>query len=74
MTREEKMNKRREAGKTYEYKTNPYPEGSAEYNDERWRRAQKNVSKKLPLAQWTSLMKKLDNELEKQKADAKDKR
>ena len=34
MKREEKMQKRREAGKTYSYKKNPYTEGTKEYRDE----------------------------------------
>ena len=60
MTREEKMNKRREAGKTYKYKPNPFPKGSDEYYDEQWNRSHKNVSHKTPFARWTSIMAKLE--------------
>lgn len=35
MTREERMNRRREAGKGYTYKPNPYPKNSREYIEER---------------------------------------
>ena len=74
MTREEKMNKRREAGKTYKYKPNPFPKGSDEYYDEQWNRAHKNVSHKTSVAKWTSIMAKLDNQLEAEKKIAKDKK
>lgn len=69
MTREEKMNKRREAGKTYKYKPNPFPKGSDEYYDEQYDRAYKNVSRKTPFARWTSIMAKLDNQLAKEKME-----
>lgn len=69
MTREEKMNKRREAGKTYTYKPNPFPKGSDENYDEQYDRAHKNVSHKTPVARWTSIMKKLDNQLAKEKLE-----
>ena len=64
MTREEKMNKRREAGKTYTYKPNPFSKGSDEYREEQWNRAHKNVSHKTPFAKWTSVMAKMENQLE----------
>lgn len=69
MTREEKMNKRREAGKTYKYKPNPFPKGSDEYYDEQYDRAHKNVSHKTPFARWTSIMAKLDNQLAKERME-----
>ena len=74
MTREEKMNKRREAGKTYKYKSNPFPKGSDEYREEQWNRAHKNISHKTPVARWASIMAKLDNQLEAEKKIAKDKK
>ena len=74
MTREEKMNKRREAGKTYKYKPNPFPKGSDEYYDEQWNRLHKNVSHKTPFARWTSIMAKLGNRLETERKAAKEKK
>ena len=74
MTREEKMNKRREAGKTYKYKPNPFPKGSDEYYDEQWNRSHKNVSHKTPFARWTSIMAKLGNRLETERKAAKEKK
>lgn len=74
MTREEKMNKRREAGKTYKYNPNQFPKGSDEYREEQWNRAHKNVSRKTPFARWTSIMRKMENELEAQKRAIKEKK
>ena len=74
MTREEKMNKRREAGKTYKYKPNPFPKGSDEYYDEQWNRSHKNVSHKTPFARWTSIMSKMENQLEAERKAAKEKK
>ena len=69
MTREEKMNKRRELGKTYSYKPNPFPKGSDEWRDEQYTRANKNVSHKTPTARWTSILAKLENQLAKEKLE-----
>ena len=69
MTREEKMNKRREAGKTYTYKPNPFKKGTREYRMEARKRAEKNISHKTPVARWTSIMAKLDNQLAKEKEE-----
>lgn len=69
MTREEKMNKRREAGKTYSYKANPFPKGTDEWRDEQYARANKNVSHKTLTARWTSIMAKLENQLTKEKLE-----
>ena len=74
MTREEKMNKRREAGKTYKYKPNPFPKGSDEYYEEQWDRSHKNVSHKTSFARWTSIMAKLENQLEAERKAAKEKK
>ena len=71
MTREEKMNKRREAGKTYTYKPNPFSKGSDEYREEQWNRAYKNVSHKTPFAKWTSVMAKMENQLEAERKAVK---
>ena len=62
MTREERMNRRREAGKGYTYKPNPYPRNI---------RASKNVSHKLPTAKMTSIMAKLKNFLTEEEAKIK---
>lgn len=68
MNREEKMNKRREAGKTYSYKKNPYKEGTKEYVTECMERAEKTKSKKLPFVKTRSIFAKLDNQLEADRA------
>lgn len=69
MKREEKMQKRREAGKTYSYKKNPYTEGTKEYRDECKKRDEKNKSKKLHYAKMTSVFAKLDNRIETEKEE-----
>ena len=71
MTREEKMRKRRELGKIYKYEPIPYEKGSDEYYEELINRADKNISHKLPFAEWTSVIAKLDNELLKEKMKKK---
>ena len=69
MKREEKMQKRREAGKTYSYKKNPYTEGTKEYRDECKKRDEKNKAKKLHDAKMTSVFAKLDNRIETEKEE-----
>jgi hypothetical protein len=69
MKREEKMQKRREAGKTYSYKKNPYTEGTKEYRDECKKRDEKNKSNKLHYANMTSVFAKLDNRIETEKEE-----
>ncbi len=69
MKREEKMQKRREAGKTYSYKKNPCMEGSEEYIEERKERDKKNKSNKLHYAKMTSVFAKLDNRIETEKEE-----
>lgn len=66
MTREQKMNKRREMGKTYEYSPNPFARDSKEYRREQKRRAAKRSAKKLPFVQMKSIMAKLSNRLAKE--------
>lgn len=75
MSRETRMKARREVGKSYKYKKNPYTEGSEEYIKEQNTRATKNVNHRLPTARWTSIMRKVDNDLMKAAAeDSKRKR
>lgn len=65
MTREEKMNKRREAGKGYTYQPNPYEKGTREYRREKNKRARKNVGHKTECQKLTSMFAKLDNDNKK---------
>lgn len=63
MTRDERMKKRRESGKVYVYKKNPYEKGTKEWVEEENARAEKRRSKKPHYAKMTSVFAKLDNEL-----------
>ena len=75
--REERFEKRREEGKAYEYKPNPYNKDSEnkierrKYWKEKRKRSRKNVDHRLPLQKMTSIMRKVQNELDKQKAELK---
>lgn len=71
MTREEKMNKRKASGKTYTYRPNPFEEGTQEYYEEKFNRMRKNRSHKTEVAQWDSIMTKLNNRVAKEKMDNK---
>lgn len=71
--RMEKFSERRELGLTYEYKSNPFPKGSREFSREKERRANKNVSRKTPIQTFTSIMRKLDNELAAKSSKQKEK-
>ena len=74
MTREEKMNKRRESNGgvcKYTYKQNPSPKDSIDYWKEVAARAKKNKNHKVPLAYLTSFFAKVDNNLAKKKHDEK---
>ena len=62
-----KFAKRREEGKAYEYTPNPYEPGTREYNTEAYKRAQKNVDRRVPQAWWDSRWRKLNNEIEAEK-------
>jgi hypothetical protein len=73
MTREEKMNKRREAGKIYQYKPNPFPKDSVEYLEETVRRAEKNQFKTPGFAKLRSFYAKLDYQLSKRAKEIKKK-
>lgn len=64
--RMERFAKRREEGKSYEYKPNPYKEGTDEYIMEESNRASKK-SARLDIAKYDSLMAKLDYQLKKEK-------
>lgn len=67
MTRDEKMQKRREAGKVYTYKKNPYEKGTKAWLEEENARAEKRKSSKLHHAKITSVFAKLNYRLEKKK-------
>ncbi len=69
--RMKKFADRREAGKTYKYKPNPYKEGTFEYNCEVLERAEKNRSKRTEFNMMKSIMRKLQNEINAQKKAAK---
>lgn len=73
MTREERMQKRRDAGKVYTYKKNPYEKGTKEWVKEELARAEKRKSKKTHYAKMASVFAKLDNELAKAELAAKKK-
>lgn len=63
--RRAKFAKRREEGKTYEYTPNPYKKDSADYVHEALIRHEKTLSKKGEFQRTTSVMRKLQNELDK---------
>lgn len=69
--RQIKFADKREEGRTYKYKPIPYAKGTIEYQREKMERAAKIVSKKTPVAIFTSIMKKLENQLEKEKTERK---
>ena len=69
--RQAKFAKKREEGRAYEYKPIPYAKGTVEYAHEKLARAEKTVSKKTPVARMTSIMRKLDNQLAKEKMERK---
>ena len=64
--------KRREEGKAYEYSPNPFTKGTKEYIQEEKRRSEKNVNHKTPLQTMASIMKKLDNQLAKERMARKE--
>lgn len=66
LKRIEKFKKRREDGKTYCYKPNPYKKGSNEYIEEQNRRRQKNKNRKTQIEIWDSVMRKVNNAVEKE--------
>ena len=70
--RQAKFSKKREEGRAYEYKPIPYAKGTKEYAEEKRVRQSKNVDRKTPVARMTSLFKKLDNELVKNRVTRKE--
>ena len=66
-----KFAKRKEDGKSYEYKPIQYKEGTADYNKEIVIRKEKNMSKKTEYQRLRSIFQKLENELEKERKAAK---
>lgn len=64
--------KRKEEGLTYEYKPNPFPKDSYEYNQEKRIRAEKCKDRRTPEAKIRSIMAKLDNYLAKKSQEAKE--
>lgn len=69
--REARFAKRREEGKTYVYSPNPYEKGTHKYENEAANRREKNESKKTELQIVTSILRKLQNELDKIAKDEK---
>ncbi|MFA6832078.1 MAG: hypothetical protein WCR36_07395 [Bacteroidaceae bacterium] len=65
--RQARFARKREEGLAYEYESIPFVMGTEEYYEEEMARAEKTKSRKLPLARFTSIMKKLDNQLVQQK-------
>lgn len=68
--RQLKFQKRKEEGKVYEYEPNRYTPGTLSYAIEQNDRKRKN-HKKLPYAAFVSRMRKVQNELEKERESAK---
>lgn len=60
-----KFAKRREEGKTYEYKPNPFPKGSEEYILEQNNRRRKNAKDLTTFRHFESVMGKLDYRMKK---------
>jgi len=72
--RQARFARRKEAGKEYRYTRNPYDKKTQyeEWHEEDCIRKEKAKSSKLPLARWTSIMAKLDNQLAKDALVAKE--
>lgn len=68
--RQAKFAAKREAGLAYEYKENPFREGSNEWAREKMERANKTHGSKCEYAKFESIMRKLDNWLEAEAAKA----
>ena len=69
--REERFAKRREEGKKYTYKPNPYEPGTREYREEKRIRASKNVDHRTEYQQVRSIMDRVAYEVAKEKAEMK---
>lgn len=66
--RMQKFAKRREEGKTYQYEPIPYKKGSKEYIREQNIRSHKNDTNKTECQIWDSIMRKVQNVVDKEKA------
>lgn len=66
--RMERFAARRYSGDGYVYQKNPYSPGTREYKMEQYERSQKNVSHEVPLQIWTSAMRKVQNQIDADKA------
>lgn len=69
--RQAKFATKRDEGRAYEYKPNTYAKGTVEYAHEKIVRAEKTIGKKTPVARLTSIMRKLENQLAKEKMERK---
>lgn len=72
----ERFKKRREEGKAYEYKPNPYdPSGKykekKKYRAECAARAEKNVDRRDPISKWKSIMRIVQNEVNQEEEERK---
>lgn len=72
----EKFAKRKECGKTYEYKKNPYKRGTDEYVIEKESRKEKHINSgtKTEVQRFVSTMKMLDNWIKKEDEKLKDRK
>lgn len=66
--RMQKFAKRREEGKNYTYQKNPYEKGSEEYIREQNARSHKNISHKTDIELWDSIMRKVQNIVDKEES------
>lgn len=71
--RQTKLAARKEAGKGYEYKKNPFKKNTFGYEAERVVRWHKQNDGKLPYARITGLFRKLQNKIDAEKAAEKEK-
>ena len=62
-----KFAKRKADGKTYEYKPNPFKDGTKKWHEENQRRAEKNVDRRIPIQINDSVNSKLKTYLAEQK-------
>ena len=68
--------KRREEGKAYEWKPNPYDKNGSRRERKRWyaesrARAAKNVDHRDDVSKWKSIMRKVQNELDREEIERK---
>lgn len=72
--RQARFARRREAGKIYQWKPNPYKKGSEEWLEEEHKREENRKSSKLKIAQLDSIFAKLKNDLAKKALEDKEKK